>query len=252
MAPPCRAGSLRIFGAEAEACQTLRGGWRKLEHGLRYPRQAPPVTEKYTLSPDIQASLVGYGSLQMASRSSSRKLRRLSRRPIQARDIETMHEEYVHMTDQATALVFCAMVERSLERAILSRMVRMRKKDRLGLFEGLGPIASIAAKIKIAASLGIVGPNASSDLEIIKNIRNQFAHSFHRITFDTKSVAAECSLLKTTDILRRRPVNRDMPNEPRDRYAYSCWGIWRALSGEAANGPRPKRSRDSYSRMLLC
>lgn len=187
----------------------------------------------------------------MASRSSSRSLKRLSRRPIQARDIIAMHEEYAGMTDQATALVFCAMVERSLERSILSRMVRMPRKDRLSLFEGLGPIASMAAKIKIAASLGIIGPNASADLERIKNIRNQFAHSFHKISFDTKSVASACILLRTADILLSSPINRHMPTEPRDLYAYSCWGIWLALGGKAANGPRPRRSRDSFSRMFL-
>ncbi len=189
----------------------------------------------------------------MASRSSSRSLKRLSRRPIQVRDITTMMEEYADMTDQATALVFCAMVERSLEKTILSRMVRMRRKDRLGLFEGLGPLASMAAKIKIAASLAIIGPNVSSDLEIIKNIRNQFAHSFHSISFDTKSVASECKLLNTSDIILNRAANRgrDLPTAPRDLYVYSCFGIWSALGMKAANGPRPKRSRDSDSRVFL-
>ncbi len=189
----------------------------------------------------------------MVSRSSSRSLKRLSRRPIRARDIVMMLDEYVDMTDQATALVLCAMVERSLERSILSHMVRMKKKNRLDLFEGLGPIATMSAQIKIAAALGIIGPSATSDLESIKNIRNQFAHSFHPISFDTKSIATECKLLRTAEKLLNTPSNRDrgLGTEPRDLYAYSCWGMWVALGGKAVSGPRPKRARDSISRMLL-
>ncbi|MCH7539863.1 MAG: hypothetical protein IH999_05625 [Proteobacteria bacterium] len=164
-----------------------------------------------------------------------------------------MLEEYADMTDQATALVLCAMVERSLERSILSRMVRMKRKDRLDLFEGLAPIATMSAKIKIATSLGIIGPSAISDLESIKNIRNQFAHSFHPIRFDTKSVAVECKLLQTGKKILNLPRNRahGLGKDPRDLYAYSCWSIWLALGTKAVTGPRPKRSRDSLSRILL-
>lgn len=197
--------------------------------------------------------LVRYGSLQMVSRSSSRSLKQLSRRPIRAKDIVIMLEDYADMTDQATALVLCTAVERSLERSILSRMVRMNRKHRLDLFEGLGPIATMSAKIKIAASLGIIGPSVISDLESIKNIRNQFAHSFHPLSFDTKSVATKCKLLQTAQKLLKTPSNRDrdLGTNPRDLYAYSCWGIWTALRVKAVAGPRPKRSRHSISRMLL-
>lgn len=189
----------------------------------------------------------------MVSRSSSRSLKQLSRRPIRAKDISIMLEKYADMTDQATALVLCAVVERSLERSILSRMVRMKRKDRLDLFEGLGPIATMSAKIRIASSLGIIGPSVISDLESIKNIRNQFAHSFHPISFDTKSVAVECKLLQTAEKLLNMPRNRarGLGTDPRDLYAYSCWGIWTALGGKAVTGLRPKRSRDSILWMLL-
>jgi len=161
------------------------------------------------------------------------------------------------MSDQAIALVCGAMVERSLERNILGRMVKLKRSERLELFEGLAPLSSFAAKIKIARALNIVGPNVVKELQAIKDIRNQFAHSFHSIYFRQRIIAEECRKLKTPERandmgIHPKSMNPWPPKDPRTRFGASCWIIWMSLGGRKGREPRPKRARDLFTRSILC
>src|SRR6202035_3849496 len=96
--------------------------------------------------------------------------------------------------------VCTAWIERSLERVILSRLRRLTKTQHAELFVGLAPLSTLSAKIKIAFALRIIGAAGVADLEIIKDIRNQFAHSFHPVSFGTRAVARACHKLKIPEL----------------------------------------------------
>lgn len=185
----------------------------------------------------------------------SRSLKHLSRRPLRYTDIMKVLNDSTEMPDQALALLDATMVERMLERVILSRMTRLRRTQRLELFDGLGPLSSFSAKIKIAHALAILGPKAVKDFEIIKEVRNAFAHSFHPLTFARKEIAAYCDRLyapqRVSGLGGTRIPQQWPPTEPRLQYHLSCWLYFVGFGGKKANGPRPKRSRDSVSKHLL-
>ena len=184
-----------------------------------------------------------------------RSLKHLSRRPLRTTDLTRALTDSTKMPDQALALLDATMVERMLERVILSRMTRLKRTQRRELFDGLGPLSSFSAKIKMAYALAILGPKAMADFEIIKDVRNAFAHSFHPLTFARKEIAAYCNRLyapKRVSGLGVTPSAQPWPpTEPRNQYHMSCWIYFVGLGGKKANGPRPKRSRDSVSRHLL-
>lgn len=54
------------------------------------------------------------------------------------------------------------------------------------LFEGNGPLATLSAKIDLARLLGLVTETIRSDLHIIRDIRNEFAHQIAHKTEHTK------------------------------------------------------------------
>jgi len=95
------------------------------------------------------------------------------------------------LTDQAAVLVIGSYVERILEQAILSRLIKMTKPQIAGLFEN-GPLASMIAKNKMGLALGLYDAATFNDLEKIRQIRNAFAHSFHAITFKNPTIRAYC------------------------------------------------------------
>jgi hypothetical protein len=82
-------------------------------------------------------------------------------------------------SDYAVAIIGASLIERALEAAILSRFVPLDKDDRSRLFgyEQKGPLADMAARIRMGAALGLYGAETFRDLEKIRHIRNVFAHS---------------------------------------------------------------------------
>ena len=184
----------------------------------------------------------------------SRSLKHLSRRPLRYTDLIKALTDSTDKSDQALALLDATMVERMLERVILSRMTRLKRKQRMDLFEGMAPLSTFSAKIKMAHALAILGPKTVADIEIIKDIRNAFAHSFHSLTFNRKEIAAQCNKLTAPE--RVAGIVDDSlwtwpPTKPRDQYHMSCWIYFVGFGGKKVHGPRPKRSRDLASKRLL-
>lgn len=105
-------------------------------------------------------------------------------------------DEIFKQTDRASAIVSSAILEEILERMLISFFVNHDtiKKD---LFDGTAPISTFSAKINIVYHLGLIDINEYRDLKIVKDIRNDFAHSFEHINFETQRIKDKCNNLKT-------------------------------------------------------
>jgi len=105
-------------------------------------------------------------------------------------------KEIFKQTDRASAIVSSAILEEILERLLISFFVvhDHTKKD---LFEGTAPISTMSAKINLSYHLGLLGEDEYKDLRLIKDVRNEFAHSFETINFETQRIKDKCLRLKT-------------------------------------------------------
>lgn len=129
-------------------------------------------------------------------------LRDLSRAtPNFAERLESMDVDRLQsIDDRAMAIIDSADLERSLERALESRMRPLSKAEFRNIFVGENaPLVSFSAKTKIAHAFGLIGPRTVSELDKIRTIRNQFAHSPKPISFKTHSVKACCATLETPE-----------------------------------------------------
>lgn len=105
-------------------------------------------------------------------------------------------DEVFKQTDRASAIVSTALLEELLERLLLAYLIDHVSVKR-DLFEGIAPVSTMSAKINLAYYLGLLDQNEFDDLKLIKKIRNDFAHSFEGINFDTPRIKDKCLLLKT-------------------------------------------------------
>ena len=121
--------------------------------------------------------------------------------------------------DHAIALIGASVVDKALEVAIRSRMVKLDDDEhkRIFSFDHRGPLADLSARIKIASALGVYGPRTRADLEYIRDIRNAFAHSISLIHFDAPEVAGICNLLHTPETTTLLTSVADR-STPRGRY----------------------------------
>lgn len=139
-------------------------------------------------------------------------------------------------SDRAVGIVAASLVERRLESALLS--VLKDDSDVISkLFRSSAPLGSFAAKIRLAYLMRIVSETLSKELEIMKDIRNRFAHDL-TAAFDHPPIRDRCNNFALVDEICRDPSDMTRPGtskmkmaiencatklrEPRARYLLSA------------------------------
>lgn len=104
---------------------------------------------------------------------------------------DAMFESLDKESDRGVALISVAYVDEVLEELLRGHFsIRSQKPRRVvaPLFEGLGPLGSFSAKIKISYALDLIPAWLYEDLEVIRKIRNHAAHAYGAFRFDAKDV----------------------------------------------------------------
>jgi hypothetical protein len=105
------------------------------------------------------------------------------------KDVRRILDDIRQENDRAVAIVGASLVEHFLERAIEGILSPIRStKDRERLFSLHGVASSFEAKTLLAFGLRLVGPKTRRDLDMIRKIRNEFAHDMNPIRFDQPKV----------------------------------------------------------------
>lgn len=126
--------------------------------------------------------------------------------------------EIEKQTDRGAAIVGAAWVEEALLAALHSFLEHDKSAwDRL--FRKSGPLSSFSAKIDLSRLLGMTSSAITSDLHIVRDVRNSFAHSLFakddsRLAFSTRSIGDKCLAL--------RCVAHERHTDPRTAYIRAC------------------------------
>lgn len=105
-------------------------------------------------------------------------------------------------SDRAAAIVGASLIEVELEQLLVRSMVRDFPSK--ALFEGFGPLSSLSAKIKIAQCFGFLPPDLAADADLIRKIRNEFAHTHEPLSFETQRIANWVSTLNALAAIRQQ------------------------------------------------
>src|SRR5712664_174322 len=96
-------------------------------------------------------------------------------------DFEFLRSMHLHNeSDRGFALLAAAWIDDSIEDVIRSRFIA-NKRAADELLTGDAPLATFSSRIKLLYCLGIVTDNEKQDLNIIRAIRNLFAHQQGRV-----------------------------------------------------------------------
>ena len=139
--------------------------------------------------------------------------------------------------DRAVVLVSATVIEQGLEAALLERFPGLGTDEERLIFEDDGaPLRDFGSKIRLSYALGIIGPKAKADLDLIRQIRNTFAHSRAELTFDVPQVAAACALLTLNE---RWPNMMGDVNDPREIFIQTAfqYGLYLITDCDKANDP---------------
>jgi DNA-binding MltR family transcriptional regulator len=149
----------------------------------------------------------------------------------------------VQTEDRATALVLGSILEQGIETAIFSHCAVGRKAEdeeaeRRKLFgSGEDPPMNFAVKIRLAYALGVYGSNARDDLDLMRTIRNLFAHDQGHLSFDDEVVLGLCRQIKWLDTFQWGGVLSKQTFSPRQIFVDTTDHFFSFLVANAANGP---------------
>jgi hypothetical protein len=106
--------------------------------------------------------------------------------------IEFITETNSEKNDRGAAILLATNVENALHGTIVAMLRAQRTKELFGANSALG---SFANKIQMAYAMDIFGDETKHNLDIVRTVRNAFAHAKIPIKFDTMQVKEACSHL---------------------------------------------------------
>ncbi|WP_263602363.1 hypothetical protein [Chryseobacterium sp. PET-29] len=104
----------------------------------------------------------------------------------------TIRNELTKESDRGCVLLASSHLDFMLEKLLYSKLIGS-KKQKKQIFDFNGPLGTFSSKIIMSYSLGLLPPLAQQDVQTIRKIRNEFAHSVEMISFDQESVKNACN-----------------------------------------------------------
>jgi mannitol operon repressor len=125
------------------------------------------------------------------------------------KDFSAFLHEFQSETDRGAALVGAAVIDQRLSDTLRAFMVAGKVVD--ALLDGANaPLGTFSARINMCFGLGLIDNHEHSECNIIRKIRNEFAHSVHGTTFADKGVVVLCERLQS-DLPGGREAFKDKP-----------------------------------------
>jgi DNA-binding MltR family transcriptional regulator len=105
---------------------------------------------------------------------------------------EQLHKE----SERGIVLLAATLLDENLELLLRHHFASKSKKIIDPLFDGFGPLATFSGKIKISFAFSIITDDEFHDLEILRDIRNHFAHQYEKASFDEQWIVARTRNLR--------------------------------------------------------
>jgi DNA-binding MltR family transcriptional regulator len=142
------------------------------------------------------------------------------------------------MPDATFALVISTAVDQALELAISTHFDA--EEDVISLiFDGNanGPLADFTSRIKMGRALGIYPAVIKEELDLIRHIRNAFAHSWDKLEFTDKAVTEASAQLHLPYHFKQNPLKQPPVWTPKNRYLYSARVLYSYLEWGGRGNP---------------
>ena len=155
-------------------------------------------------------------------------------------------------TDRGCALFATSYLDKALSDLLYCALAHDKKIEN-DLFAGNAPLASFSSRIKMAFYLGKISKIERRDLDLLRKIRNEFAHNADAIDFEVEKIKSQCGALSFS--------YHEKDHRPRVHFTAACLGILANIHNEmllcqapevkADNAPseeRKKKARDDAQR----
>jgi len=79
-------------------------------------------------------------------------------------------------SSRAAIILAVASIDDVLRAAISCNFIHLPGREEDQIFSGNGPLSTFSSRIKIAHAMGLISKKVRSDLDVLRKIRNKYAH----------------------------------------------------------------------------
>jgi mannitol operon repressor len=118
---------------------------------------------------------------------------------MRADDVEYLSgflDELQRETDRGLPLVGAALIDERIQETLRSFFCVDRPSNKL-LDSANAPLGTFSSRIQACYSLGLIDDHEYAEIELIRKIRNEFAHAKHGMSFRTEKIKGFCSTLRS-------------------------------------------------------
>jgi hypothetical protein len=155
------------------------------------------------------------------------KLSELSYAPLTSEEYAVAVRAISDETDRGCAIMGCALVEEALT-SLLSAALENRDEQHALFRDNSGPFNSMMQRTLAAYALGLCNRKLKDDIDIVRNIRNQFSHALRVIDFSTPEIEREVN--KLPEFILINIAGQNLPPEGSPRYRFEAACDWIALT----------------------
>jgi DNA-binding MltR family transcriptional regulator len=137
----------------------------------------------------------------------------VSKLKVFADEANVFMKQLMEESDRGAALAGIAYLDELLGRLFKAQMLTEKVSEEL--FGRFGPLSSFSSRIDVAYCLGWIGPETYRDLNLLRKIRNDFAHAHEPVTFSDAAVQSRCSELQI-------PKGFGYRLKPRDQFLFAA------------------------------
>jgi DNA-binding MltR family transcriptional regulator len=120
---------------------------------------------------------------------------------------DTFNEMFSMHTERGAVLNAAALVDEALAHAIQGYMIRSSLKEYM--FSPGRAFGDLGVRIRLAYLMGVISKNTYNELEVVREIRNRFAHDHNVKNFAHAAIAAHAAKFEFIPALKSVDVGRE-------------------------------------------
>lgn len=156
--------------------------------------------------------------------------------------------EFEKETDRGAVILAASLFDIQLESLLKSFLVANSSRTD-DLFEGAtAPLSNFSSKIQMAFRLGLLSSKFARDLNLIRRIRNEFAHNIHGCSFEHSSVKSRVHEMSKSSSISIKSPNARKNFEVGSRGDFlicASWMLW-AIAVKVDNLKSLKECEDEF------
>jgi len=133
-------------------------------------------------------------------------------------------------SDRAAAILVGSYLEILLGKLLRTKFIQNPVVE--DLFKGTGALATFSSRIVLCYALGYIEDNTYRDLNLVRRIRNHFAHNIENASFDDPEVRSRCAKFSLVKHTLKSGQEEYLPQDARSKFIVSVGIMSQSITRE--------------------